>query len=259
MIKKNELDKILKQIEQSIPLVEFLCEHPNIPNLTLYEKIKQENENLSETQVRNFIREYSEEHRFRILPDAMFDYEWLPDEEGLKPKEVLEIMRNYSKRLSDLSSTETNLQTKIDCSIYAEQYLDILEEIAYLFNNKSLATDSLTYFENNFNYGKTIYTWYDKVVLGAGSQEERWKEFDLYCNNFTDELGLKKDIDGFGVVDSLPYAMIFYENLAYDKNELKKLATNRKSAKEDYPPEDKPWQKKMREYYGDKPDETDET
>ena len=166
-------------------------------------------------------KEEEEKKKRKILPDVMYDYNFLPNEEGLRPSEVLEIMRNYSKQLTDLSGREPDLQTKIDCSVYAEQYLDTLEQIAYLFNKKSLATDAVTYFENNFSYGLTLKKWYSLAVIGAEEQEERWKEFDSYCKNFKDEEGNEKEITPFTIENTLPTAMLYYKTLPTDKHQEK--------------------------------------
>lgn len=156
-----------------------------------------------------------------VLPKVMEDYNSLPNEEGLTPSEVLEIMRDYSRQLTDLSSKETELQTKIDCSVYAEQYLDILEQIAYLFNNNALATDQVTYFENNFSYGKTLQEWYSLAVIGAEEQQGRWTEFDKYCDNFKLEDDEPKEIEPFNIESTLPTAMLYYQDLPTDKNKNK--------------------------------------
>jgi len=149
------------------------------------------------------------------LPDTMKYYKILPEEEGLKPNEVLEIMRSYSKQLTDLSSKETKLQTQIDCSVYAEQYLDTLEEIAYLFNRQNLATDAVTYFENNFAYGRTLKEWYTQAVNGANEQDHRWDEFDIYCEKFENDEGVK-GIHPFNIEAALPVAMLHYNDLPAD-------------------------------------------
>jgi len=216
-----------------------------------------EEEIFKEFNPRELIKEYGKGNQSSVLPETMYDYALLPDEEGIKPSEVLEIMRNYGKDLNELAGKETTLKTKIDCSIYAEQYLDTLEEISYLFNNKSLATDSQTYFENQFNYGMTLKKWYDKVVLGSESQTERWQEFEIYCENFKDEFGVPKKITGFGVVDTLPMAMIFYDSLAYDNIEFKRLSSQQdeKFSKKVFPPPNLPkWQEERREFYEDEDD-----
>jgi len=213
---------------------------------------KAEEEAFKEFNRRKLITEFGKGDQSSILPETMYDYEFLPDEEGIKPSEVLQIMRSYGKDLNELAGKETTLQTKIDCSIYAEQYLDTLEEIAYLFNNKSLATDSQTYFENQFNYGTTLKKWYDKVVLGAESQTERWQEFEIYCENFKDEFGVPRKITGFGVVDTLPMAMIYYDSLAYDNIEIQKLALKKEFSKDPFPPSNDPnWQEERKKYYKD--------
>ncbi|MDH3611266.1 MAG: hypothetical protein OEM79_05835 [Nitrosopumilus sp.] len=181
---------------------------------------------------KHIISQFKEDEKGKgVLPDVMYDYNLLPNEEGLKPGEVLEIMRNYSKQLTDLSGREPELKTQIDCSVYAEQYLDTLEQIAYLFNNKSLVTDSDTYFENNFTYGLTLKKWYTLAVIGAKAQENRWTEFDSYCKNFRDKNN-EKMIE-FEIESVLPPSMLNYQHLPTD------LCDNRNKDQINYKREEK--------------------
>ncbi|KAF6247392.1 hypothetical protein C6990_02690 [Nitrosopumilus sp. b3] len=154
--------------------------------------------------------------KFITLPDSMYEYNYLPPEEGINPDKVLEIMREYSVQLTELSDKETKLKTQIDCSVYVEQYLDILEQIAYLFNNKALTTDVPTYFENNFAYGLTLKSWYDYKVFGAEGQENRWSEFLKYCENFEDDENNPKPIKSFNIRFVLPASMLYYDFLPID-------------------------------------------
>lgn len=154
-----------------------------------------------------------------VLPTVMYYYEKLPDEEGIKPSEVLEIMRNYSKQLSDLSGKEPELKTRIDCSVYAKQYLDTLDQIAYLFNKNSLVTDSDNYFENNFTYGLTLKKWYFDKVYGADEQKRRWNEFDCYVKSYNKDH--KPEIKSFDMGSVLPPAMLNYDNLQIDLLDIK--------------------------------------
>ncbi|MDX1372595.1 MAG: hypothetical protein R3321_08990, partial [Nitrososphaeraceae archaeon] len=47
-------------------------------------------------------------------------------------KENLEVIQNYGNQISDIVKREKELDTKLDCALYAEQYLDTLEQIATL-------------------------------------------------------------------------------------------------------------------------------
>ena len=85
-----------------------------------------------------------------------------------------------------------------------------------------MASDSSTFFENNFCYGLTIKIWYDFEVFGAESQEDRWSEFLTYCKNYQDDKYNFKILKAFNVADVLPTAMLMYNRLPEDsihKNE----------------------------------------
>jgi len=130
----------------------------------------------------------------RMLPETMTKYfSMLPEEDGLSTAELLQLIRDYGKELTDLTDKERTLRTKIDCSVYVEQYLDLLEQISYLYKQKMLSSDVTTYFENNFCYGLTLKNWYASHVFGAGDQEDRWHEFEAYCKAPADEDGKQKE------------------------------------------------------------------
>ena len=155
------------------------------------------------------------------LPMTMYQYEELPEEEGINPEEILEIMREYSTELIELTEKETGLKTQVDCAVYAEQYLDTLDQIAYLLNTKALATDSSTFFENNFAYGLTLKIWYDLKIFGAEGQEGRWDQFLEYCNTFQNDDYEYEVLTAFNLKDVLPATMLFVDDLPVDLTHMK--------------------------------------
>lgn len=127
-----------------------------------------------------------------ILPATMYYYDELPENDGIGAAQLLNIITSFGKQLTDLTDKERHLKTKLDCTVYAEQYLDTLEQIAYLFNSKALATDIPTYFENNFSYGLTILIWYvNKLGEDIAQADTRWSDFKKY----TDEWEKAKEDD----------------------------------------------------------------
>lgn len=168
----------------------------------------------------------------KVLPEAMYYYDHLPPEEGLDASTLMEIIQDYGKQLNKLMEKEQNLRTQIDCSVYAEQYLDTLDQIAYLFNVKALATDAPTYFENNFAYGKTLMNWYQKRILEKEGQdsEKRWSEFDKYFTNYRDKED-GSELTAFQET-KLPEAMrTKYDDLHEDLVALEKAKKNNNSEK----------------------------
>ena len=79
-----------------------------------------------------------------------------------RKKEDLEIIQTYSGQISEIMNEEQNLETKLQCTLYAERYLDILEQLASLYKKNTLRRDVADYFENNFSYGINIWKWYKK-------------------------------------------------------------------------------------------------
>ena len=166
------------------------------------------------------------------LPDAMYKYNDWPSEEGIAPEGVLEIMKGYNDSLIKLTEKETNLGTQVECAVYAEQYLDTLDQIAYLFNTRALATDASTYFENNFAFGLTLKIWYDLRVAGSKGQERRWDEFLKYCKGFEDDEYNPIVLKAFNVKDVLPASMLFIDDLPIDSIDSKCVKTNDNKEKE---------------------------
>ena len=81
-----------------------------------------------------------------------------------RKKEDLELIQKYGEELTNIVNTEIDLATKLDCTIYAERYLDTLEQIAILYHKEMLRESVAEFFENNFRYGLSIWRWYKKNV-----------------------------------------------------------------------------------------------
>ena len=79
-------------------------------------------------------------------------------------REDLEFIQTYGDQLAEINSKEDELSTKLDCALYAENYLDVLEQIATLFQEKLLRKKVAEYFVNNFRYGMNLWIWYKKML-----------------------------------------------------------------------------------------------
>lgn len=123
---------------------------------------------------------------WRVLPDLMYyEYDKIPDEDGLTKAEYVEILREFANDLSNFVEKEKDLDNNDDYEVYAEQYLETLEQIATLYRHGVLPTKESSYFENKFAYGHNIWDWYHLVVL-------------KFSKNFADalwELPLQNPID----------------------------------------------------------------
>ena len=72
----------------------------------------------------------------------------------------LSIVEGYSTQLTELKNKERSLKTKKDCETYAQNYLDLMDQIAYLCReNRGVPKDVRDYFENDFAYALTIMWW----------------------------------------------------------------------------------------------------
>jgi len=81
-----------------------------------------------------------------------------------RKKEDLELIQNFGNQLSEITREEETLETKLDCSLYAERYLDTLDQIASLLYKELIRKDVADYFENYFKYGMNLWYWYKENV-----------------------------------------------------------------------------------------------
>ncbi len=103
---------------------------------------------------------------WRVLPDLMYyEFDKIPDEDGLSKAEYVEILREFANDLSGFVEKEKELDNNGDYEVYAEQYLETLEQIATLYKHGVLPTKESSYFENKFAYGHNLWDWYHLIVL----------------------------------------------------------------------------------------------
>ena len=103
---------------------------------------------------------------WRVLPDIMyFKFDDIPDENGLSKAEFVEIIRPYANDLSEFVEKEKEMETPEQFEVYAEQYLETLEQIGTLYRNKIIPYKAKEYFENKFSYGINLWQWYHHRVL----------------------------------------------------------------------------------------------
>lgn len=107
-------------------------------------------------------------------------------------KEDMEVIQKYGEQLAEIQNAEGELETKLDCSLYAEKYLDTLEQIATLNYKNILRKEVVDYFENHFMYGRHLWEWYKKNVehipeelledhwLERENEDERWYNFRFW-------------------------------------------------------------------------------
>jgi hypothetical protein len=121
---------------------------------------------------------------------------------------VMDLFQNFTKQLTELIEREGNLRTKSQCEAYAMNYLDTVDEIAFLYNSKKIG-EITWYFEDHFRYGITIHKWMinHRIVEETKEEKDRWSDLLKISKFLWDEhLGVLPE-------DQLPYAMQKYASL----------------------------------------------
>ena len=120
---------------------------------------------------------------WRVLPDLMYyNYEDIPDEDGLSKSEYVGILRQYANDLSGFVEKEKDMVTDEQFEVYAEQYIETLEQIATLYKHNIIPRKAKEYFDNKFAYGCNLWNWYHHRVLKFSNElcNALWKTFDCY-------------------------------------------------------------------------------
>ena len=71
----------------------------------------------------------------------------------------LNLVQGFSGQLTILKDKERSLKTKKDCVTYALNFVDLLDQIAYLQEEEKIPKQISKYFENEFSYGLTMIDW----------------------------------------------------------------------------------------------------
>jgi len=142
------------------------------------------------------------------LPEPMKNYLTLPTEEIDKAR-LLQLVREYGAELTGLIDRERILKTQRDCETYARSYLDLMDQIAFLYKKGSIPEDIGEYFDNYFAYALTILKWVNKHkirTLQDPKKEDEWSDLVEWCNTHKDK------IEAFDE-NELPEEMLDYETL----------------------------------------------
>jgi hypothetical protein len=192
-----EISKIKdeKEKNQYAVLLNFIKKDPDGTDEDAIQYLQ--DHNISKEKIRKLIKDYSREKHYRVLPDVMEDeFDNIPEENGLSKDELIEMIQRFSSEINKITDKERSLQTEIDCSLYAEQYLDTLEQIASLYRKTIIPKRAADYFENKFAYGVNLYEWYQKNVRDdyrpfdprkpleeeeEDDKQERWADFKWFC------------------------------------------------------------------------------
>ena len=131
-----------------------------------------------------------------------------------------QLLRGFHEDLLNRLNKNTILKTTEDCQRYANDYLNTVDEIAYLELNRKIPSYIATYLKRFFAYGITIVDWYNEMV-GEDFREtakKNWPHYIQYCEKYK----IVSDSD-----DKLPKIMLDYNKLR--ENESKSNQSTNKN------------------------------
>lgn len=129
-----------------------------------------------------------------------------------------QLLRGFHEDLTNRLDKNSILKTTDDCHRYANDYLNTIDQIAYLDIHKKIPEGIARYLNRFFAYGLTIVDWYDKMV-GEDFRlvaKKNWPNYFLYCQKY----GITPNPD-----DKLPKIMLDY-NLLQEKESKSQKFTN---------------------------------
>ncbi len=111
-----------------------------------------------------------------------------------------QLLRSFHEDLTKRLEKNTILSTTEDCERYANDYLNTLDEIAFLTLKNKIPTEIGTYLRRFFGYGLIIIDWYDKMVSDdfGSIAKSNWPNNFEFCKKYN----IKKNPD-----DKLPKIM----------------------------------------------------
>ncbi len=124
------------------------------------------------------------------LPMPMQKYDELPVEEVDRVR-MLQLIEGYSQQITELKNKERSLKTTTDCETYAINYVDLMDQIAFLYAQESIPKDIGRYFENEFAYALTMIQWIEKhnvIDKLPKGKDSMWTDLLGWCNEKIDPL-----------------------------------------------------------------------
>lgn len=117
-----------------------------------------------------------------------------------------QILRGFHEDLTNRLNKNSVLKTTEDCMRYANDYLNTVDEIAYLEIQNKIPNFVPGYLKRFFAYGIIIIDWYDKMVGEDFRKTARknWPNYFLYCEKYN----IEPNPD-----DKLPKVMADYNKL----------------------------------------------
>lgn len=117
-----------------------------------------------------------------------------------------QLLRGFHEDLTGRLNKNTVLKTTEDCERYANDFLNTLDEIAYLALNGTIPLGIAEYLKRFFAYGLRIIDWYNEMI-GEDFKEiakQNWSNYFEFCTKH----GIRTSPD-----DKLPKIMLDYNKL----------------------------------------------
>jgi len=97
-----------------------------------------------------------------------------------------QLLRGFHEDLTNRLNKNSVLRTTEDCMRYANDYLNTIDEIAYLEIQKKIPRFVADYLKRFFAYGIIIIDWYNEMI-GEDFREiarKNWPNYFSYCDKY---------------------------------------------------------------------------
>ena len=117
-----------------------------------------------------------------------------------------QLLRGFHEDLTTRLNKNSVLKTTEDCERYANDYLNTVDEIAFLDMNGKIPQGIAKYLGRFFAYGLNIINWYNDMTGEdfLRTAKKNWPNYFLYCEKYKIHLNPE---------DKLPKIMLDYNQL----------------------------------------------
>lgn len=117
-----------------------------------------------------------------------------------------QLLRGFHEDLTNRLNKNSVLKTTEDCERYANDYLNTVDEIAFLYINGKIPHGLVKYLKRFFAYGLSIIDWYNNMIGDDFKKiaKGNWPNYFHYCEKY--EINLNPE-------DKLPKIMLDYNQL----------------------------------------------
>ena len=124
-----------------------------------------------------------------------------------------QLLRGFHEDLTNRLDKNSVLKTTEDCHRYANDYLNTIDQIAFLAIEKKIPMGIAKYLSRFFAYGMTIIDWYDHMIGEDFNwiARKNWPNYFLYCQKY----GITPNPD-----DKLPKIMLDYNSLREKESKI---------------------------------------